>query len=105
MAETKIRIKLTDWQQRMVMDHMPPATRRRRIVIVVIIVIVVVDKRQWLMYKPIDPNDFIKGKWSLYLTTAQIARVKKITGITGDFSALQISPEMIKDGQVQFEYQ
>jgi hypothetical protein len=100
MPERKITLVLTGWQKRMLKDFMKkpllPAEVSK-------ISLSVIDRRQWVMYRVVDPIGFKNGAWNLYLTDAQIKKMGPLLGENVNISALRISPEMVKSGAIMFE--
>ena len=94
-AANGITLTLTEWQKRMIADHV------RRTAVPGKIVVSLIDRRQWVMYRQPSPVAAAKGAWNLYLSDAQINKVSAALG-GARISALTISPASLKSGAVAF---
>lgn len=94
-----ITLKLTEWQKRMIRDHVVSLRRKPELDKITISVI---DKKQWVMYRQPNPLAVSAGAWNLYLTDAQIKVVARATGADLRISALTLSPEMLSSKAVVF---
>lgn len=103
MDKQTVTLYLAGWQKRMIKDFMSvSALRVKAISRLTRVKVSILDKKQWVMYR--QPVDAIKvGEWSLYLTDEQINMVTDVAGIRANFSALNISPEMVKSGAIVFQ--
>lgn len=104
IEQKTITLYLTSWQKRMIMDHMQEHIERLGIIHpydnLNKIRLGMLDNIHIVTYRVPEPY----GKaFNLYLTDEQIRQVAEMAGVKTEFSALQISPEMLEEKSVIFE--
>lgn len=90
-----ITISLTEWQKRMLRDHLEIRTVPTKLTISRI------PKSDFVKYRVVDPTAFQEGSFNFYLTDPQIKTVTKSLGVDAKVSALTISPQMVKSGAIK----
>lgn len=96
MLPTKpVTLSLTEWQKRMLRDHLEIKAKPSKLTIGII------DKREWVRYRQPTNAALQNGAFNFYLTDAQIKTVATKLGVDMKISALTLSPEMIESGVVK----
>jgi hypothetical protein len=99
MSDSKpITLVLTEWQKRMISDHLPTlrTTPLRQITLSAF------DRLKFVTYRIPDPASLKTGAWNLYLTDAQIKKVSAALGVDVKIAALTIAPAHVKSGAIAF---
>ena len=93
-----VTLYLAGWQKRMIMDFTGISAKKR----LTRIVVARIPKKEWVMYR--QPFEVMKaGQWNLYLTDEQIRIVRDKLGVRAKVSALNISPKLLKSGEIAFK--
>lgn len=100
MPEQKqITIYLTEWQKRMVADHVATDHLKGLTVVSKIRIAKKIPPAELVMYR-VNPD--IGHGWNLYLTDEQIRHVSEELGIKAKISALNVSKKLLDSGTVIF---
>ncbi len=103
--ETTIVLYLAPWQKRLIKDYMKAHAKRIGLVDPYLNLAKLAFRpkdHSLVTYRVPDPGLALEGAFNLYLTDEQIVQLTECTGLKTKFTAIQITPQMLKEKIVAF---